>query len=558
MRWRSFKGWQRTIYARLILAFIITMLPIYLLSGLLYNWGTSLVKQDIVESAESQAANYINGLESALERINVMQFEALNDTFVSYLVNAYDTLEPYRRIELISYVRAKLSSVRYSNDIISDVIVYMPGRGIEISADKGYGNLLWPEGTLEEQLASPYQLVEREQQLVMVAYPLERTEQSIQDLIIEVQLNRQEIMRSMNEGLYREYTGSLELAMPYASPVVIGGAEDSEVISEDDYLLIEAESQLFGLKLSHYMQVKMMFQTVNDPIQWFWALLIVAFGAVAIYLIYINRLIHRPLARLVRGFRRVKEGDLDLNIRHDHEDEFRYIYTNFNDMLYKVKLLIQEVSNQQAHLQNAELKQLQSQINPHFLYNCLFSINRLIKMERLEEATTFTDQLARYFQFITRNTRDTIALANEAEHAANYVALQLFRFSDRVEVRFKELPEEIRAIPVPRLILQPIIENAFVHGLEDALSDGLLIVAFNYVDPIVKVTIEDNGDAAAEHIERMRAKLADSYEGEVTGILNVHRRLRYMYGSSSGLDVAIGEHGGIRVEIRIDVKGGRV
>lgn len=558
MRWRSFKGWQRTIYARLILAFIITMLPIYLLSGLMYNWGTSLVKQDIVESAESQAANYIHGLEGALERINVMQFEALNDTFVSYLVNAYDTLEPYRRIELISYVRAKLSSVRYSNDIISDVIVYMPGREIEISADKGYGNLLWPEGTLEEQLASPYQLVERDQQLIMVAYPLERTEQSIPDLIIEVQLNRQEIMRSMNEGLYREYTGSLELAMPYASPVVVGPAEGSEVISEEDYLLIEAESQLFGLKLSHYMQVKMMFQTVNDPIQWFWALLIVAFGAVAIYLIYINRLIHRPLARLVRGFRRVKEGDLDLNIRHDHEDEFRYIYTNFNDMLYKVKLLIQEVSNQQVHLQNAELKQLQSQINPHFLYNCLFSINRLIKMERLEEATTFTDQLARYFQFITRNTRDTIALANEAEHAGNYVALQLFRFSDRVEVRFGALPEEIRPIPVPRLILQPIIENAFVHGLEDALSDGLLIVAFSYDDHVVKVTIEDNGDAAAEHIERMRAKLADNYEGEVTGILNVHRRLRYMYGSGSGLDVAIGEHGGIRVEIRIDIKGGRV
>lgn len=109
------------------------------------------------------------------------------------------------------------------------------------------------------------------------------------------------------------------------------------------------------------------------------------------------------------------------------DDEFGFLYERFNEMLINLKFLIDEVYNQQVHRKNAELKQLQSQINPHFFYNCLFSIIRLIKMQNDEDAVQFTMQLAKYFQFITRNTRDTLPLENESIHARNYVLLQLAR-----------------------------------------------------------------------------------------------------------------------------------
>uniref|UniRef100_UPI00137593B5 sensor histidine kinase n=1 Tax=Paenibacillus luteus TaxID=2545753 RepID=UPI00137593B5 len=179
-----------------------------------------------------------------------------------------------------------------------------------------------------------------------------------------------------------------------------------------------------------------------------------------------------------RAFKRVEEGNLDLNIRHHKDDEFGFLYERFNEMLVNLQISIDEVYNQQIHRQNAELKQLQSQINPHFLYNCLFSIIRLIKMQKEDEAVQFTNQLAKYFQFITRNTRDTVPLENEAAHARNYVMLQLTRFSDRVTIDFGDIPEKLKPISVPRLIIQPLVENAFVHGLENVTEGGLLRVSF--------------------------------------------------------------------------------
>src|SRR5690606_3162253 len=239
-----------------------------------------------------------------------------------------------------------------------------------------------------------------------------------------------------------------------------------------------------------------MFKTISQYYKWFWLFFCVTIIIVALYLYYINRIINKPMVKLVRAFKRIEEGNLELNIRHDREDEFGYIYERFNEMLINLKISIDEVYNQRIHLQNAELKQLQSQINPHFLYNCLFSIIRLIKMQKDDEAVNFTNQLAKYFQFITRNSRDTVLLENEVAHARNYVMLQLARFSDRLSIEFEDLPASLKPYSVPRLIIQPLVENAFVHGLENVLEGGILRVTFldePEHDRFI-VVVEDNGE----------------------------------------------------------------
>lgn len=124
-------------------------------------------------------------------------------------------------------------------------------------------------------------------------------------------------------------------------------------------------------------------------------------------------------------------------------------------------------------------------------------------MDKFEEAISFTEQLAKYFRFITRNKRDTVPLEQEVDHARNYVMLQLSRFSDRVSVSFEDVPDSLKPIGVPRLLMQPLVENAFVHGLENVDEGGLLRVSFRARSDGAIISVEDNGEDAELQLTRM-------------------------------------------------------
>lgn len=574
--------WKSSVYKRLIVAFILATIPIYLLAGILYSWASSLLRQDILDSAETQSEHYLSELGSTISRINSLQYDMLNDPYLHKLVHTYDILESYRKIELIHFLRSKLVSVRNSSDLIFDTRLYLPGIDVEISAVDGYGQLNDEEVPVDK-LHDPYNLITYKDQLLIVAYPLESEFDIIPEMIIEMELRPSEIQRGLQAALEKDYTGALILGLGNSAsnvtiindekleePIVqhYGGLLASQPAKElqlpaqlgKTYIFTHYGLKENGLFVDHYLYKPTIFKTISEYYRWFWLFFCVTVIMVALYLYYINKVINKPMVKLIRAFKRIEEGNLELNIRHDKADEFGYLYERFNEMLIHLKVSIDEVYNQRILLQDAELKQLQSQINPHFLYNCLFSIIRLIKMQKDEEAVIFTNQLAKYFQFITRNSRDTVPLENDVAHARHYVMLQLTRFSDRVSVEFEQLPASLKPYSVPRLIIQPLVENAFVHGLENVLEGGVLRVTF--VDEPEHerfiVVVEDNGENGEEGLERLSALLMDDqnkqHTQEITGILNVHRRLRYMYGPESGLKVGRSALGGVKIELIINPK----
>jgi two-component system sensor histidine kinase YesM len=205
-------------------------------------------------------------------------------------------------------------------------------------------------------------------------------------------------------------------------------------------------------------------------------------------------------------------------------------------------------------MQRAELKQLQSQINPHFLYNSFFAINTMAKTGD-ENLAIFTKRLGEYFQFITRNSSDKICLSEEVKHAKVYTEIQLMRFSLALQIQFGEYPERYSELKVPRLILQPIIENAFNHGLKELESSRIISVNFKENENELDIIVEDNGcgmtDAGIFEMEN-----ALTYKGndiETTGIINIHRRIRLEYGQNSGVLVSKSEMGGLKVILRIEI-----
>ncbi|WP_139991472.1 sensor histidine kinase [Paenibacillus paridis] len=573
----SHRQWQFSIFKRLIIAFIIATIPIYILAGILYSWATGMLRQDIVNSAETQSENYIRELNSTFKRFNSLQYDMMNDTYLVQLVNAYDILESYRKIELINFLRAKLVSIRNSSDLIFDVRLYLSPIHVEISAVDGYGELK-ENAVPAEKLENPYNVISYKNKLLMVAFPLDSSFSGTPELVVEIELRATELKRSLKAAVEREFTGAMVLGLSSSSDKIIAvkktelsplmeqsytSNKATEELTEAsftekavDYIYMRSVEPESGIYLDHFLYKPTMFRSVIPYIQWFWLFFAATIIMVGLYLLYINRAINKPLVKIVRAFKRVEEGNLDLNIRHHKDDEFGFLYERFNEMLVNLQISIDEVYNQQIHRQNAELKQLQSQINPHFLYNCLFSIIRLIKMQKEDEAVQFTNQLAKYFQFITRNTRDTVPLENEAAHARNYVMLQLTRFSDRVTIDFGDIPEKLKPISVPRLIIQPLVENAFVHGLENVTEGGLLRVSFAEEKGKAIIVVEDNGEASEEGLVKLQALLSEKHEvAEVTGTLNVHRRLKYSYGPESGLQVERSELGGLKVKMIIEWDG---
>ncbi|WJH37519.1 histidine kinase [Paenibacillus sp. CC-CFT747] len=243
------------------------------------------------------------------------------------------------------------------------------------------------------------------------------------------------------------------------------------------------------------------------------------------------------MKRLVRAFRHVEEGNLTIEIRNKRSDEFHYLYGKFNEMVRRIKELVHEVYEQKYRANLSELRQLQSQISPHFLYNSFFILSRMAKYEEYESIRRLSQYLGSYFKFVTRTHMEEAPLDEEVNHARTYVQIQTFRFEDRIQVSFGELPDRLAGMKVPRLLIQPLVENAYEHGLKNKMSEGRLSVEFVDEEERLIVKVEDNGEGLSEEdFAVLNAKLTNLDEDmETTGLVNVHRRLVLRYGTPGGL-----------------------
>jgi two-component system sensor histidine kinase YesM len=346
--------------------------------------------------------------------------------------------------------------------------------------------------------------------------------------------DNKEIMQSYMEGGRMNETSSLE----------VNGAS---------YLIDQAYSNELKLSLVTYLPTDVVKRPLGKFYAWAWLFALMSLLAILIYVVSTYKFVHKPLLILVQSFRKMEGGTFDMQIQHKRSDEFGYLYDRFNHMLKRLQTLIDQDFKQKLMMQKAELKQLQSQINPHFLYNSFFILNSLAKTGDQERIELFTNMLGEYFRFITRNGEDNVKLSDEVRHSRMYTEIQKLRFSRRIAVEFQELPEELALVKVPRLIIQPIIENAYEHSLEKLPGEGLLRVSFEATSDEIRISVEDNGaDITDDEIAELEKRLEDTDQShEMTGLINIHRRIVLTYGKGSGLFLSRSCLNGLKVVIVI-------
>ncbi|WP_426449679.1 cache domain-containing sensor histidine kinase [Paenibacillus sp. S-38] len=269
-----------------------------------------------------------------------------------------------------------------------------------------------------------------------------------------------------------------------------------------------------------------------------------------------------PLKRLSDGMRELSGGNYDLQLHHNRSDEFGFVMNLYNRMARDQKHLIEDYYEQQLRLSHTELKFLQSQINPHFLYNTLDSIYWSAKNYDAEEISEMVLNLSRFFRLSLNKGRDAFSLEETVEHLHYYVRVQQLRYLNSFTVLYRIDPGTER-LTVLKLLLQPLVENALQHGLKGRKQGGELTVGSTLEDGRLILSVTDNGLGIAEdRLHRIRGELGrimdqpsrppSSGEGdnpEFFGLRNVCARVRMFYGPEASMRVDSAEGTGTSVTI---------
>lgn len=274
-------------------------------------------------------------------------------------------------------------------------------------------------------------------------------------------------------------------------------------------------------------------------------------GAALVLFITFRHFFNKPYAKLLGAMNEVSRGNFDVRLDDKISSDFQYIYDGFNYMTSSVSGYIEENYRQKVMRTESEFKALQAQINPHFLYNCFANIRSFCKMGDIESVAPMTENLSKLFLYITRNAAPIVPLCNEAENLQNYLQIQQMRFGDRVLVEVQELPEEFRDVPIPKLCLQPIAENAYKYAFADKDSGGIFRVGYAVSGNELSITLEDNGDVSDRQIAEIARSLTDA--AETSGIVNVSRRLRHYADGYGRVEVTRSSLGGLCVTLRLNI-----
>lgn len=573
---------KRTIFAKLMVAFLVSMLPIYITGILIYTWGVNTLQAEIVNRDITQLQFYFESLQKEVDQIKTLESRYLTGREISWLVNTYNSTSAYDRGYYALRVQDNMVALKNSSNYLQDAAVYMPSICRKILASTGYDEMEPNDAQRMNALSTDTALSTDGANLyVNLAYPpySSLTEKKA-FYTIQACLSLQEMRKSLMQ--FDLYPGSGSVLFLQGFPVIASmgsdGAVTDEVIariekhrqsapsvpafsSEIDgkrYLITYAQSGSLGYTLGNYTLESEIYHQVRTNQYIVWALTCIAAIITAVFIYFVYRTIQAPMHELLGAFKRVDSGDMNFALRVNRRDEFQSVYTHFNDMLASINRLIKHTYEQKLLLKNAELDQLQAQINPHFIYNSYFLLHHMVKSDDKENAVYFSKLMGTYFQFITRSKGTSVQLCKEIEHARIYAQIQGMRFTNRITIHFEQLPVEYENVLVPRLIVQPILENAFQYALADKLADGVLRVLFASEPEYLVIAVEDNGDQLTdEKIQKLRENLeaGDVRVTESIGLLNIHRRLQAAFPDRGRLEINRADLGGMQVLLYIPLQG---
>ncbi len=275
----------------------------------------------------------------------------------------------------------------------------------------------------------------------------------------------------------------------------------------------------------------------------------------AVIAVIVSRSISVPIKKITHMVGRISEGDLEVErIEIKSHDELGILGEFFNLMVIRLKQLMQQIINEQEEKRKREFEVLQAQINPHFLYNTLDSVVRMIGKGKNEDAIFMIASLSKLFRISLSRGKSIITIEEELEHVKHYLSIQKIRYKKRFEFEISAM-KEVLELKTLKLILQPIIENSILHGIEYSLDEGLIRVTAEIVGDKVLLQVSDNGVGIPP--DRLKCILEGglkSGKGSGVALKNVHDRIKLYFGDEFGIQIESRLEEGTTVKVWIPVK----
>ena len=282
-------------------------------------------------------------------------------------------------------------------------------------------------------------------------------------------------------------------------------------------------------------------------------LVVLLVAAVAVATVLTASGILRPIRELYDATGKIAEGDFEVRASADSRDEIEVLAHGFNNMAGNMQSLIGKIKEDEQKMRRADLRLLQEQINPHFLYNTLDTIVWLIEGNETEQAVEMVVTLSDFFRLVLSKGKEFISIGQEEQHIRSYLEIQEMRYHDILEYEFWIDPV-LYDYQILKLTLQPIVENALYHGIKYKRAKGTICVSGEKKGDIICLTVSDDGvGMEAEELRQLREEIERPC-GETKkgfGLANVNERIHMYFGAEYGMSISSVKGKGTKVEITI-------
>ncbi len=546
----------------LIVYFLLIVLPLNFFTVLTYNEVSKVVHDQTIASASQSFKECIVGLEKYLKDMNTIMINLLDSPEV-YKLAEEDPLKYYLNTKGVNNVIKFMAYLKNTTDI-TNIGLYSQSYYSTNGTDLTYSiddlhERLWYKKLIQDQKNrmwfSPLLVEEATSDDIVFSYvsrifKIDEIEEEL--AIIKIDLSKKNVLDILERTAF---TPNSSTYIFNESGVILSSRESSSTWQDFEKLLqntqtdkwikgtINNENVFYNLHINrltgwYFLSIipvkDITYLGDGLRIKMLTTMFLIAiFSYLLAYLISDSSV--RRLSLLTHQMKRVEEGNIDVQIMDKGKDEISELIYGFNSMVSKISVLNDEKYAMGIEVKNLELKALQAQINPHFLYNSLDLINCLAIKYDIKEIREMVNALSKFYKISLSNGKEVINLSDEIEHVSHYLSIQNLRYKDKINF-VKEIDEGLYEYKILKIILQPIVENAIIHGIfSKEIKTGTIIIKGKLEGQTIILTVSDDGVGMSEEVVSNILVQDQSKAKHGYGVYNTDARLRIKYGNQYGL-----------------------
>ncbi len=561
--------YKLNIFSKILILLVLLLIPIVLLYSYTNRITNNVVQDQIQSSNLNQLSFFMHQLDGDVERLAMSPVILGSDPYIREFIDRNESPD-YDMLKEQSRIIQKLSLQSVSSGWVNELTIAIPhGKQVLSSSIFVNGTDTWPwdspikrtwtyeerkgdngVGSFVREISEPIRA-----QVAGQANVLYQVRFSVQNMIQLLDVYKQDkrsdpfLVDGQNRAVFNSssnpsITHTIHERLAGQSLPLTGQVQFE--IANQQYLISFVKSEQLGWYLVDYVPVQKILSPITMTRKLFYVsiALLLVMSILASFLLYRN--VQIPIGKMIQSVQQVKRGDLSARIVYRAKNEFDFLIQRFNEMAEQIQVLVEDVYAEKIRSREATLKQLQSQIHPHFLYNSLFFIINSAEMEDKESVVAMSQNLAEFYRYTTRVEKQSVRLRDELDLVGHYLTIQNLRIH-RLKYEIN-VPEEMLDEWVPRLILQPLVENAIVHGIERSAEGDRITITGEQKDGWNRLIVEDNGGGLDEAgLDKLLKQLEAPMSDEIgCGTWNVHHRLYYQFGEGSGLTFERVHDGGLR------------